>query len=78
MLKRKMLWNLQNGDKVVEDISRDHPEKQFPQHLISFMNSVNLKKKEYPALSPIWRQAGLSLLTLCLMLLIGLVTLGIM
>ncbi|KAB1254232.1 C-type lectin domain family 12 member B [Camelus dromedarius] len=32
----------------------------------------------YPAPSPIWRQAALGLLALCLMLLIGLVTLGIM
>ncbi|XP_077026115.1 C-type lectin domain family 12 member B isoform X2 [Tamandua tetradactyla] len=38
----------------------------------------NLRKRGYPAPSPIWRQAALSLLTLCLMLLIGLVTLGIM
>nr|XP_035922352.1 C-type lectin domain family 12 member B isoform X1 [Halichoerus grypus] len=38
----------------------------------------NLRKRGYPARSPIWRQAALSLLTLCLMLLIGLVTLGIM
>ncbi|XP_037703177.1 C-type lectin domain family 12 member B isoform X2 [Choloepus didactylus] len=37
----------------------------------------NLRKRGYPAPSPIWRQAALSLLTLCLMLLIGLVTLGI-
>ncbi|XP_004779785.1 C-type lectin domain family 12 member B isoform X2 [Mustela putorius furo] len=38
----------------------------------------NLRKRGYPAPSPTWRQAALSLLTLCLMLLIGLVTLGIM
>ncbi|XP_025735402.1 C-type lectin domain family 12 member B isoform X2 [Callorhinus ursinus] len=38
----------------------------------------NLRKRGYPALSPTWRQAALSLRTLCLMLLIGLVTLGIM
>ncbi|XP_058599677.1 C-type lectin domain family 12 member B isoform X1 [Neofelis nebulosa] len=38
----------------------------------------NLRKRGCPALSPIWRLAALSLLTLCLMLLIGLVTLGIM
>ncbi|XP_057413152.1 C-type lectin domain family 12 member B isoform X2 [Balaenoptera acutorostrata] len=38
----------------------------------------NLRKRGYPAPSPIWRQAALGLLTLCLMLLIGLVTLGIM
>ncbi|XP_055250369.1 C-type lectin domain family 12 member B isoform X2 [Moschus berezovskii] len=38
----------------------------------------NLKKRGYPAPSSIWRQAALGLLTLCLMLLIGLVTLGIM
>ncbi|XP_042103486.1 C-type lectin domain family 12 member B isoform X2 [Ovis aries] len=38
----------------------------------------NLRKRGYPAPSSIWRQAALGLLTLCLMLLIGLVTLGIM
>ncbi|XP_053413035.1 C-type lectin domain family 12 member B isoform X2 [Nycticebus coucang] len=38
----------------------------------------NLRKKGHPAGSPIWRHAALSLLTLSLMLLIGLVTLGIM
>ncbi|XP_036721173.1 C-type lectin domain family 12 member B isoform X2 [Balaenoptera musculus] len=38
----------------------------------------NLRKRGYPAPSPIWHQAALGLLTLCLMLLIGLVTLGIM
>ncbi|XP_003803419.1 C-type lectin domain family 12 member B [Otolemur garnettii] len=38
----------------------------------------NLRKKGHPARSPIWRHATLSLLTLSLMLLIGLVTLGIM
>ncbi|XP_006906894.1 C-type lectin domain family 12 member B [Pteropus alecto] len=38
----------------------------------------NLRKREYSALAPIWRWAALSLLTLCLMLLIGLVTLGVM
>ncbi|KAJ8790947.1 hypothetical protein J1605_021041 [Eschrichtius robustus] len=41
-------------------------------HNISYMDSVILKKKGYPAPSPIWRQAALGLLTLCLMLLIGL------
>ncbi|XP_061273896.1 C-type lectin domain family 12 member B isoform X2 [Bos javanicus] len=38
----------------------------------------NLRKRGYPAPSTIWRQAALGLLTLCVMLLIGLVTLGIM
>ncbi|XP_027399328.1 C-type lectin domain family 12 member B [Bos indicus x Bos taurus] len=38
----------------------------------------NLRKRGYPAPSSIWRQAALGLLTLCVMLLIGLVTLGIM
>ncbi|XP_071465412.1 C-type lectin domain family 12 member B [Marmota flaviventris] len=38
----------------------------------------NLRKRGHPAPSPIWRQAAQGLLTLCLMLLIGLVTLGIM
>ncbi|XP_057559227.1 C-type lectin domain family 12 member B [Hippopotamus amphibius kiboko] len=38
----------------------------------------NLRKRGYPAPSPVWRQAALGLLTLCLMLLVGLVTLGIM
>ncbi|XP_006141632.1 C-type lectin domain family 12 member B [Tupaia chinensis] len=38
----------------------------------------NLRKRGSPALAPLWRPAALSLLTLCLMLLIGLVTLGIM
>ncbi|XP_039078256.1 C-type lectin domain family 12 member B [Hyaena hyaena] len=37
----------------------------------------NLRKRGYPAHSPTWRQAALSLLILCLMLLIGLMTLGI-
>ncbi|XP_058138331.1 C-type lectin domain family 12 member B [Dasypus novemcinctus] len=41
-------------------------------------NGNNLRKRGYPAPSPIWRQAALCLLILCLMLLIGLVTLGIM
>ncbi|XP_037370266.1 C-type lectin domain family 12 member B [Talpa occidentalis] len=36
----------------------------------------NLRKRGYPALSPIWRQTALGLLMLCLMLLIALVTLG--
>ncbi|XP_010989086.2 C-type lectin domain family 12 member B [Camelus dromedarius] len=54
---------------------------------LSFQDSVaagnnwdgnNLRKRGYPAPSPIWRQAALGLLALCLMLLIGLVTLGIM
>ncbi|KAF6339079.1 C-type lectin domain family 12 member B [Rhinolophus ferrumequinum] len=38
----------------------------------------NLRKRGSLAPSPIWRWAALSLLTLCLLLLIGLVTLGIM
>ncbi|XP_010641862.1 LOW QUALITY PROTEIN: C-type lectin domain family 12 member B [Fukomys damarensis] len=38
----------------------------------------NLKKRGNPAPSPAWRQVALSLLTLCLLLLIGLVTLGVM
>ncbi|NP_001289017.1 C-type lectin domain family 12 member B [Sus scrofa] len=38
----------------------------------------NLRKRGHPASSSIWRQAALGLLTFCLMLLIGLVTLGIM
>ncbi|XP_006875537.1 PREDICTED: C-type lectin domain family 12 member B [Chrysochloris asiatica] len=41
-------------------------------------NRNNVRKRGYPAPSPIWRQAALSLITLCLLLLIGLVTLGIM
>ncbi|KAM9671675.1 C-type lectin domain family 12 member B [Trichechus inunguis] len=54
---------------------------------LSFQNSVeagnirdgnNLRKRGRPAPLPVWHQAFLSLLTLCLMLLIGLVTLGIM
>ncbi|XP_047284790.1 C-type lectin domain family 12 member B isoform X4 [Homo sapiens] len=38
----------------------------------------NLRKRGHPAPSPIWRHAALGLVTLCLMLLIGLVTLGMM
>ncbi|XP_036108976.1 C-type lectin domain family 12 member B isoform X1 [Molossus molossus] len=38
----------------------------------------NLRKKGHPALSHTWRWTALSLLSLCLLLLIGLVTLGIM
>uniref|UniRef100_A0A673T6K6 C-type lectin domain family 12 member B n=2 Tax=Suricata suricatta TaxID=37032 RepID=A0A673T6K6_SURSU len=38
----------------------------------------NLRKRGCPTPSPTWHQAALSLLILCLMLLIGLVTLGIM
>ncbi|OWK03614.1 CLEC12B, partial [Cervus elaphus hippelaphus] len=34
----------------------------------------NLRKRVYPAASSIWRQAALGLLTLCLMLLIGLMS----
>ncbi|KAF6118027.1 C-type lectin domain family 12 member B [Phyllostomus discolor] len=41
-------------------------------------NRNNLRKRGYPASSPTWRWAALSLLTLCLLLLLGLVTLGIM
>ncbi|XP_003410868.3 C-type lectin domain family 12 member B isoform X1 [Loxodonta africana] len=41
-------------------------------------NQNNRRKRGYPAPSSIWRQASLSLLTLCLILLIGLVTLGIL
>uniref|UniRef100_A0A8D0YLR2 C-type lectin domain family 12 member B n=1 Tax=Sus scrofa TaxID=9823 RepID=A0A8D0YLR2_PIG len=46
--------------------------------------TLNTKTQKYrllsghPASSSIWRQAALGLLTFCLMLLIGLVTLGIM
>ncbi|XP_016077254.1 PREDICTED: C-type lectin domain family 12 member B [Miniopterus natalensis] len=54
---------------------------------LSFQDSVgvrnnrdknNLRKKGYPAPSHTWRWAALTLLTLCLLLLIGLATLGIM
>ncbi|KAM6161448.1 C-type lectin domain family 12 member B [Erethizon dorsatum] len=38
----------------------------------------SLKKRVNSAASPVWRQVALGLLTLCLLLLIGLVTLGIM
>ncbi|XP_054446923.1 C-type lectin domain family 12 member B isoform X2 [Pteronotus mesoamericanus] len=38
----------------------------------------DLRKRGYPAPPPTWRWAALSLLTLCLLLLLGLVTLGIM
>ncbi|XP_052578166.1 C-type lectin domain family 12 member B isoform X2 [Peromyscus californicus insignis] len=38
----------------------------------------NLRKEGYPAPSSIWRGAALSLMTLCLLLVTGLVTLGIM
>ncbi|XP_005871407.1 PREDICTED: C-type lectin domain family 12 member B [Myotis brandtii] len=41
-------------------------------------NRNNLRKKGNPGLSHTWCWAALSLLTLCLLLLIGLVTLGIM
>ncbi|XP_007935358.1 C-type lectin domain family 12 member B [Orycteropus afer afer] len=41
-------------------------------------NQNNRRKRGYPAPSSIWRKVALSLLTLCLMLLIGLVTLVIM
>ncbi|XP_045443363.1 C-type lectin domain family 12 member B isoform X2 [Pipistrellus kuhlii] len=41
-------------------------------------NRNNLRKKGFPDLSHTWRWAALSLLTLCLLLLTGLVTLGIM
>uniref|UniRef100_A0A2K6SH66 C-type lectin domain family 12 member B n=1 Tax=Saimiri boliviensis boliviensis TaxID=39432 RepID=A0A2K6SH66_SAIBB len=41
-------------------------------------NGNNLRKGGQPAPSPMWRHTALGLLTLCLMLLIGLVTLGIM
>ncbi|CAH6778444.1 C-type lectin domain family 12 member B [Phodopus roborovskii] len=37
----------------------------------------NLRKKEHPVQSSIWRGAALSLMTLCLLLVTGLVTLGI-
>ncbi|XP_005087194.1 C-type lectin domain family 12 member B [Mesocricetus auratus] len=37
----------------------------------------NLRKEEHPAQSSIWRGAALSLMTLCLLLVTGLVTLGI-
>nr|XP_012595430.1 C-type lectin domain family 12 member B isoform X1 [Microcebus murinus] len=42
------------------------------------LDGNNLRKTGFPAPSPTWRHAALGLLTLCLMLLIGLVTLGIM
>lgn len=41
-------------------------------------NGNNLRKRGHPAPAPAWRQAALGLFILCLMLLIGLVTLGIM
>uniref|UniRef100_A0A8C6QLH1 C-type lectin domain family 12, member B n=2 Tax=Nannospalax galili TaxID=1026970 RepID=A0A8C6QLH1_NANGA len=41
-------------------------------------NGENLRKRGHPVASPIWRTVAVSLLTLCLILLMGLVTLGIM
>ncbi|XP_049639089.1 C-type lectin domain family 12 member B isoform X2 [Suncus etruscus] len=44
----------------------------------NFQDRNNLRRKGYQIPSPIWRQAALGLLVLCLILVMGLVTLGIM
>ncbi|XP_038176688.1 C-type lectin domain family 12 member B isoform X2 [Arvicola amphibius] len=44
----------------------------------SHQDGNNLRKEGHPTQSSIWRGAALSLMTLCLVLLMGLVTLGIM
>ncbi|XP_016040529.2 C-type lectin domain family 12 member B [Erinaceus europaeus] len=52
---------------------------QDPARSGNYRDRNNLKKRGYQFLSPIWRQTSLLvLLVLCLMMLIGLVTLGIM